>query len=180
MKVLPVSIRDVGTFVRAHYLHKRPGVVTLCLVVINPIPVGVVIFAMPPKETSVRYGGLTWELARLFLVDSQSTNSESSAIAAAVRYIKSNFPEVKYLVSYADPSHGHTGTIYRASGWTQDGRTDEERTTPRFDYETKDRDDQLLPFMTEGVRYSRRAHVPEGCAIKRVPRVSKFRFVKSL
>jgi hypothetical protein len=75
---------------------------------------------------------------------------------------------VKALVSYADPSHGHSGTIYRAANWQQDGRTDQERKTPRFDYGVGEK------------IYSRRSHVPEGVAVLRIPRVSKFRYVYRL
>jgi hypothetical protein len=74
-------------------------------------------------------------------------------------------PEVAALVSYADPSAGHAGTIYKAANWTADGRTDQERKTPRFDYADA----------ATGKRYSRRGHVPEGVVIQRVPRVSKHR-----
>ena len=74
------------------------------------------------------------------------------------------------LVSYADPSVGHSGTIYRAANWVQDGRTDQERKTPRFDYA-----DAIT-----GKKYSRKGHVPNGIEIKRIPRVSKNRFIYQL
>jgi len=46
--------------------------------------------------------------------------------------------------------------------------TDDERKTPRFDYEV------------EGKVYSRRAHVPAGATPARIPRRSKHRFVYHL
>jgi len=81
-----------------------------------------------------------------------------------------NHPAVKVLVSYADPSAGHAGVIYRAANWTPDGRTDDERKTPRADYADA----------VTGKLYSRRGHVPAGVTIKRVARVSKHRFVYRL
>ena len=77
-----------------------------------------------------RDGGETWELARLWLEDSVPQNAETWLIAKAVKYIRQNLPAVKVLVSYADPSAGHRGTIYKAANWIADGRTDQERKTP--------------------------------------------------
>lgn len=169
------AVSDIHTFIASHYLRKRPAVVTLCLAAMDPHPVGVVVFALPPKQTAVRYGGLTWELARLYLMDECAPNSETKIISMAVRFIRFQFPEVRFLVSYADPSAGHSGTIYRAAGWKSDGRTDDERKTPRFDYHAEDD-----AWFSDGVRYSRKAHVPKGCSTAWVPRVSKFRFVLAL
>jgi hypothetical protein len=131
---------------------------------------GGIVFALPPRETSIRYGGATWELARLWVEDGVPINAESWLIAQAVRYIRKERPDVKYLVSYADPSAGHQGTIYKAANWKSDDRTDDERKTPRFDYADAN----------TGKKYSRRGHVPEGVTIRRIPRISKHRFVFQL
>ncbi len=129
-------------------------------------PVGVIVFALPPRETCKRYGvSVCWELARLFIEDSEPKNTETWFVSRAIRWVKVTRSEVECLVSYADPSVGHSGVIYRAGNWIADGRTDQERKSPRCDYEA------------DGKRYSRRGHIPEGLVITRVPRVSKFRFV---
>lgn len=166
--VRPVGIRDVDPFIQAHYLHKRPAIVTLCLLMdAGRTPVGCTVFSCPPRETEKRYGGHGWELARLFILDSVPRNGESWLIGQSIRWIRRNRPEVDFLVSYADPSAGHAGAIYRASNWTPDGRTDQGRKTPRFD----------LVDAETGVRYGRAGHVPPGRAVTRLPRVSKNRFV---
>lgn len=131
---------------------------------------GVIVFALPPRETARRYDGETWELARLWLDDSVPQNGESFLISKAVKYIKRHHPKVKMLVSYADPSAGHEGVIYRAANWKADGRTDDDRKTPRFDYADAD----------TGKKYSRRGHVPKGVTLKRIARVSKYRYVYPL
>lgn len=160
--------KDVETMIGSHYLGKWPGVCTLILAMIEgERPVGVVVFALPPRETAKRYGGETWELARLWIEDGIPSNGESWLIAKAVKYVKNHKKTVRVLVSYADPSAGHSGTIYRAANWESDGRTDQERKTPRFDYADA----------ATGKKYSRRGHVPPGIEIKRVPRVSKLRFI---
>jgi hypothetical protein len=169
--IAPVSRKDADAMIRRHYIGRWPGVCVLTLALSRGADLlGVIVFALPPRETSKRYGGETCELARLWLDDSVPQNGETYLIARAVRYIKQFHPAIKMLVSYADPSAGHAGTIYKAANWQADGRTDDERKTPRFDYTDA----------VSGKRYSRRGHVPEGVTIQRVARVSKHRFTYRL
>lgn len=169
--VEPITRAAADPMIRSHYIGRWPGVCVCSLALIcGNRPVGVIVFALPPRETSKRYGGETWELARLWVDDSIPANAETFLIGRAVRFIRRNHPAVKVLVSYADPSAGHAGTIYKAANWLPDGRTDQERKTPRFDYADA----------ATGRRYSRRKHVPEGIEIARIPRISKHRFVYRL
>lgn len=166
-----VERKEVSHMIQQHYLRHWPGVCVLILALKRAeTALGVIVFALPPRETMKRYGGVTWELARLWLEDSVPKNAETYLIGRAVRYIRSKHRDVKALVSYADPSAGHSGTIYKAANWIADGKTDQGRKTPRFDYA-----DALT-----GKKYSRRGHVPDGVTIKRVPRISKHRFVLHL
>lgn len=165
------SRTDVQHAIKQHYLHSWPGVCVLILALKkNGVVLGTIVFALPPRETSKRYGGVTWELARLWIEDSVPRNAETWVIGKAVKYIRRNHKEVAVLVSYADPSVGHAGTIYKAANWVADGRTDEGRKTPRFDYADA----------ATGKKYSRRGHVPRDVKIVRVPRTSKWRFVYRL
>ena len=56
------------------------------------------------------------ELRRLVLLDEAERNSESRVIGAMLRWLKSN-SNIEVVVSYADPLHGHDGTIYRAANF---------------------------------------------------------------
>lgn len=169
--IVQVSRRDADAMIRRHYIGRWPGVCVLILALKRGDDLlGVVVFALPPRETSKRYGGETWELARLWLDDGVPQNGETYLIGRAVRYVKQHHPAIKMLVSYADPSVGHSGTVYRAANWRADGRTDDDRKTPRVDYVDA----------VSGKRYSRRGHVPGGVTIRRVPRVSKHRFTYRL
>ena len=160
------SRSEVNFMIDRHYLGKWPGVCVLIMSMKHgDAPVGVIVFALPPRETSKRYGGETWELARLWVDDWVPGNAETWLISQAVRYIKQHHPAVKTLISYADPSVGHAGTIYKAANWVADGRTDDERKSPRCDY-----------MDAAGKKYSRRSHVPAGTVVRRVPRISKHRF----
>lgn len=133
-------------------------------------PVGCIVFSAPPREADVRYGGKTWELARLYIVDSVPKNAETWLIGCAVRFIKRHHKDVKFLLSYADPSAGHRGTIYKAANWKCDGRTDDERKSPRCDYYDE----------RTGKKYGRRGNMPADAVVIRKPRISKFRFVLKL
>lgn len=169
--IRPCLISEVDQFIQAHYLKKRPAIVVLTLMMlVRGVPVGAVVFAMPPREADKRYGGKTWELARLYIIDELPRNSETWLIGKAIRYIRGHHKEVKFLLSYADPSAGHRGYIYQASNWTADGRTDDERKTPRNDYVDK----------RTGKKYGRKGNMPPDAVVVRVPRVSKFRYVYSV
>jgi len=65
-----------------------------------------------------------WELQRLYSFDWAGKNVESYIIGSAIRRIKKEHTEIDCLVSFADPSHGHVGTIYQATNWYYCGLTD--------------------------------------------------------
>jgi len=57
------------------------------------------------------------ELNRMAFADWLPRNSESRAIAYAMRYIKKHYPHIKWIISFADATQCGDGTIYRASGF---------------------------------------------------------------
>jgi hypothetical protein len=61
------------------------------------------------------------ELTRLCALDGYGKNLESYVIAQSFDWLRKNAPEVKVLVSYADPEQAHTGGIYRATNWLYQG-----------------------------------------------------------
>ena len=61
------------------------------------------------------------ELRRLCCIDDTPKNTESFFIGATLRWLKRNTAH-RIVVSYADAEHGHTGTIYRASNFTLEGK----------------------------------------------------------
>lgn len=58
------------------------------------------------------------ELNRMAFSDALPRNSESRAIAVAMRLLKRHAPHVQWVVSFADAAQCGDGTIYRASGFT--------------------------------------------------------------
>jgi hypothetical protein len=72
------------------------------------------------------------ELNRMWLDDKAERNSESKAISYSLRYIRSKYPRVKWIQSFADERCGCFGIVYQACSfdfygehtstfWTVDG-----------------------------------------------------------
>lgn len=57
------------------------------------------------------------ELNRMAFADWLPRNSESRAIAVAMRLIRKAYPHIEWIVSFADGTQCGDGTIYRASGF---------------------------------------------------------------
>ncbi len=61
------------------------------------------------------------ELVRVAL--DKHDNTVSKIVSFTLKKIKKDFPNLKAIVSYADPEKGHKGKIYQAMNWTYIGRT---------------------------------------------------------
>lgn len=67
------------------------------------------------------------ELRRFCCIDDTPKNCESRFLGFCLRWIRRNVPELKFVLSYADLEHGHTGIIYRASNFQEVRRTPPQR-----------------------------------------------------
>lgn len=69
--------------------------------------------------------GTAWhefiELNRMAFSDALPRNSESRAIAIAMKLLRKHAPQVKWVISFADGAQCGDGTIYRASGFVLTG-----------------------------------------------------------
>lgn len=74
---------------------------------------GVIVVTAP---TSRRLPGSWLELAR-WCITSDGKNAGSRQWAAFVRALRALRPDCSTIVSYSDPSVGHTGALYRACNW---------------------------------------------------------------
>jgi len=59
-------------------------------------------------------------LTRLWLADELPKNSETFVMGIVLRALR-KYSDLKFILSYADPSRGHLGIIYQASGWLYTG-----------------------------------------------------------
>lgn len=114
---------------RHHYSASCPMNIGLALgFYYKDILTTVIVYGIPPcryMPNSLWEGGHhtnCWELVRLFSFDNCPKNTESYCIGQSFKYIREHFPNIKVLVSYADPKHDHVGFIYQATNWMYIGR----------------------------------------------------------
>ena len=69
-----------------------------------------------PLVRNTKWNGFI-ELNRMAFADWLPRNSESRAIAIAMKLIRKNYPHIEWVISFADATQCGDGTIYRASGF---------------------------------------------------------------
>ncbi len=135
MRVQPIPFIAAKRLIeKHHYLHSIPGGTKLTFgALANKKLLGAVTFGVGPHNAYKLVEGTAQSdcltLTRLWLSDELPANSESRVIAICLRALKKN-TQVKFIVSYADPTLGHVGTIYQATGWIYTGLSE---AMPMFD-----------------------------------------------
>jgi hypothetical protein len=163
--------------VENHYLHSLPGGTKLAFgVFLNHNLFGTITFGAGPSlvyslvEDAQPEDCLT--LTRLWLSDQLPSNSESRVISVALRAIR-KFTHVKFVVTYADPSHEHMGTIYQATNFLYTGLSEK---MPLFDIgDGKPRHSRTLShsYGTHSIKYL----VSNGVNVKIIPQAAKHRYI---
>jgi len=123
----PCDIKEIRSFVEEHhYSHNINGVkIKYCFKVVHiedsqDVLIGGVIFGAMSTTAWKKFSDTenkVLELRRLVLLDHAGRNSESRVVGHCLRWIRKIDKEVEVIVSYADPYHNHTGTIYKASNF---------------------------------------------------------------
>lgn len=91
--------------------------------------IGVLMFATPCSENvrasvfGEQYKGFVTELHRLHIKDVTPKNTESWFISRCLQLLKKDKPNIKAVLSFADTTQGHVGTIYRATNAYRIGST---------------------------------------------------------
>ena len=118
-------------FIRKHHYSRSCHNGPMCygLFKEDDLLVGVLAFATPCSE-NVRasvYGperkSEVTELHRLVILDGTKTNAESWFIAKALKLLKRDRPGYSAVISFADETQGHVGTIYKATNALYQGTT---------------------------------------------------------
>lgn len=88
---------------------------------------------MPPTRRAAEYAANLfgdrgrWRevlcLSRCVVIPGEPKNATGLMLAASVRRVKLD-PRWSFAVTFADDWRGHAGTIYRATGWTEAGKTE--------------------------------------------------------
>jgi hypothetical protein len=127
--VKPVSASDASKIVKAlHYSGKVVQNSQLHLGVFLDGKCGGAMQFGPSLDKRKMLGlvtGTLWnefiELNRMAFADWLPRNGESRAIAYAFRWMRKQYPHIKWCVSFADGTQCGDGTIYRASGFVLTG-----------------------------------------------------------
>ena len=162
---------------REQYLHSSPGGTHISLGVFLPHRLqGVITLgAGPYNSPSLVEGGTASEcltLTRLWLSDELPRNSESRVLGVVLRALKRQ-TELKFLVTYADPSQGHVGTIYQATGWLYTGLSEP---TPLYDLgegKTSHGRTVATRYGSRSIKYLR----SQGLSLKLIPQDAKHRYI---
>ena len=123
--VQPISAKDANRIVQSlHYSGKVDPRSGLHLGVFLDGRCGGVMSFGPSLQKSNMIGmvkGTLWnefiELNRMAFADWLPRNGESRALGFAFRWMRKQYPQIKWCVSFADGTQCGDGTIYRASGF---------------------------------------------------------------
>jgi len=129
IRLSPISVQDARTFVkRHHYSGKTTSNSQLHLgIFLDGGMVGAMQFgpSLDKRKLIGLVAGTQWngfiELNRLALVNDTPRNTESRALAIAMRIIRREYPHIRWVVSFADATQCGDGTIYRAAGFVLTG-----------------------------------------------------------
>jgi hypothetical protein len=92
--------------------------------IVHPV-VGVTLWMPPIKPAAIAACPENWRgvlvCSRMVILDEIPTNAESFLLRHSMRFIdRDKWP---CLLSFSDDWQGHKGTIYRAAGWKEAGKT---------------------------------------------------------
>ena len=162
---------------REHYLHSLPGGTRLAFgVFLGNKLLGALTLGVGPLNAYSLMEGATPDdcltLTRIWLSDELPKNSESRFLGVVLRGLKRH-SRLKFLVSYADPTQGHLGTIYQATGWLYTGLSE---AMPKYDL------GDGKAYHSRSLSHAYGTHSIEhfsqhGVTVKLVPQQAKHRYV---
>lgn len=129
LKVRKISKQEASKFLNEHHYSGfgRSGKAFFGAFLENEIAAVAKFAPVVRKEVATSIGidhKLVLELDRFCIHPSfQKKNAASFILSRAVKLAKNEFPDSTHAVSFADPAHGHSGTIYTAAGWKKLGMT---------------------------------------------------------
>jgi len=127
LSVRPVTLKAARDFFGAYHYLGGIGRWGVCYgAFLGEELVAAAVFGHPVRQSTAKQWGLNSpeirELTRLAIrPDRQAKNLGSWFLSRASALLFKDLPEVKLLVSFADETYGHTGAVYKASNWTEDG-----------------------------------------------------------
>jgi len=128
VQIKEVEDEDAKRFIaKYHYFGRIGKNSTRYGAYLNDVLIAVCAFAcVTRKESADRLGIKTKEIRELsrFCIHPsyQKKNFATWFISKCVKLLHIKFPILKSLISFADTSFNHNGTIYKAANWTFDGK----------------------------------------------------------
>jgi hypothetical protein len=109
--------------IKNHYSHKKTSCSVALGIFYDEKIIGCLTYGHPIGRNAIKSicssleNNQVFELTRLWIADGYGNNIESWFIGQSFKFIKENHPNIKCLLSYADPNVGHSGSIYQATNW---------------------------------------------------------------
>jgi hypothetical protein len=127
LKEMIIDFKEAEIFISKYHYAGRLGRSGINLgYYLGDVLIGVIVYSTPIRQEVASKQGYQYkevlELSRLVIhPDFQIKNLASYLISKSINYIRNSHPWIKCLVSFADMTHNHQGTIYKASNWKLDG-----------------------------------------------------------
>lgn len=178
LRIVCLSMKRVRPLLLAHhYLHSVPAGTQIAFgVFLSERMQGALTLGVGPSHAYCLVEGAEPKdcltLTRLWLSDALPRNSESRVLGVVLRLLKRH-TSLKFLLSYADPSRGHVGTIYQATGWAYTGVSN---AMPLYDIgDGKARHSRSFShaYGTHSLKHFKR----HGVTVRVVPQTPKHRYV---
>jgi hypothetical protein len=121
MTVATASTSDVSEFTRRYHYTRHSGADSWRWGLWHGVTLmGVVSYNNGSNTSTANVFGdehrsHVWHMGRLALADHAPRNSESRLIAGSLRLIRSEYPDVWAVLTYADTDAGHLGYVYQAT-----------------------------------------------------------------
>lgn len=116
--------------IKNHYSHGCHNAPSPCYGLFdNDKLIGVLMFATPCSEAvrasvfGEEYKDWVIELHRLHILDCTPKNTESWFISRCLKLLRQYNPKIRAIISFADSTQGHQGTIYKATHFFYCGKT---------------------------------------------------------
>jgi hypothetical protein len=130
-----IRLKEAGEYIREHhYSHGHHNGASPCYGLFDDeMLIGVCMFATPCSENvrasvfGVEHKDAVVELHRLHILDVTPRNTETWYLSRCFRMLRQDRPQTKAVISFADPTEGHEGTIYKALNGIYCGRSSRAR-----------------------------------------------------
>ena len=110
-------------FLQHHYLKTMPAGIMAVYGLFHESRLGIAVGGAVFCNGRIQYDGRFLEFSRMWMSDEFGKNTESWFMGKCMKELKKKFPKYEGVVTWADSTRGHNGTIYLASNFVYDGES---------------------------------------------------------